>query len=134
MLVDALRLLAAPFAVQVSTLPHFVHVPDEILNSIQFGWVSQLQQSQMISQEQASALWALEAFMSTLDWKDEWNEDYELALEACRTDAWWAELRSRAMDVLGLLGEDWSRPTLDGVIYVRGPTPDAADGHDSTDR
>lgn len=132
MLLDALRLVAAPFSVQVSVLPGFVHVPDEILEAVQFRLVSQLEQSHKLSREQASAFSALDAYMSSLDWKEEWNEDYELALEACRADPWWTELRSRAMEVLVLLGESWSRPTLDGVTYVRGPTPDAADGDDST--
>jgi len=119
LLVDALRLVAAPFTVQVSVLPEFVHVPDEILNAIQFQLVPGLLCSKHLTEGQAAGFDSLEAFMDTLDWRPEWAE-YPLALEAVQADPWWEELRSRARALLASLGEDDTPPTMEGIVYIRG--------------
>ena len=119
LLVDALRLVASPFNVQVSVLPDFVHVPDEILNAIQFELVLGLAHTEHLTESQAAQFDSLEAFMDTLVWRPEWDE-YPLALEAVRADPWWEELRSRARALLASLGEDHTPPTMEGIVYIRG--------------
>ena len=115
-IIDGLRLAASPFDVQKDVLPDFVHLPDEVLNAVEYVLVPQLIEVGLITEDQARAVKEYDEFLDTL----EPMEDYEGALKQMEDGSWFQELREKATALLQLLGEVYQRPTLDGVVYVKG--------------
>lgn len=115
-LIDGLRLVASPYQVQCEVLPDFVHVPDEILNAVEYIYIPQLLRAGIISEEQAKAFKEFDDYLGTL----EPEEDYEVVLRNVESGDWFNELRQRALALLKLLGEAYQRPTLEGISYMRG--------------
>lgn len=120
-IVDGLRLAAAPFEIQTSILPDFVHVPDEIIMGVDAGDVELLVESGRLTQAQGEALADYDRYLAT----GEISESYPEALADVESGEWFEALRRRARAVLELLGEDVEAPTLRGAIYVGSSEPES---------
>lgn len=115
-IVAGLRLVAAPFDVQRSTLPDFVHLPDEVLMAVDEAFLASMLQSPEITDAQRAALLAFNAAADAV----QLDEDYERAVQQVRSGPQFEQLRRLALASLHELGEQYSAPRLDGVIYLQG--------------
>jgi hypothetical protein len=117
LLVDSLRLVAAPPEAQVSALPDFVCLTCEIstLYTDAYLLVPQLEEARLITAEAGAALRRLDAFFR------EMPEDIEcFDGSSLPTHSFWAEARRLAADALVALGEDVAPPDLTHVSWVAG--------------
>jgi hypothetical protein len=118
MVVDALRLAALPADQQVSVLPDFVHVPDEIAMTYDDAWVlvPQIKEAKLLNDEQYEALARLdrhfEEMVSATDGDPLWT------IEAMQVDDRWAKSRQLAEDALRALGRAPEPPHLSGITWV----------------
>ena len=116
-IVESLRLLGSDFDVQVSVLPKFVHIPDEI--ALTFGdaflLADQVLSAGQITQPQYSKLKEIDDAldgMSGHDHAELWT------LEAMQNGPEWKRLRSMARAALLELGAPLLRPNLDWFAYA----------------
>jgi hypothetical protein len=117
MLVDGLRLVAAPPEAQVSALPDFVCLTCEIstLYTDAYQLVPQLEEASLVTADGGAALRRLDAFFR------EMPEDVECFDNGTLPTHWfWAEARRLAADALVALGEDVRPPDLTHVSWVPG--------------
>ncbi|HEX8682935.1 MAG TPA: hypothetical protein VF707_11515 [Ardenticatenaceae bacterium] len=102
---------------QVEALPNFVHVPDEIAStySESFLLAEAIQEAGLINQEQLAQLRELDEVLACMS-EDEtlWTD------EALKHGADWSAVRTRASDLLSLLGEQQRTPELNWLTYVPG--------------
>jgi len=115
-LIDSIRLVASPYSVQCEVLPDFIHLPDEILNAVEYIYVPQLLKAGILTEKQSKALKEFDDYLGTLDPEDNYNK----LLENMESGDWLKELRVRALQLLDLLGEKYERPNLDGISYIKG--------------
>ncbi|MFK7998165.1 MAG: hypothetical protein AB8H86_01165, partial [Polyangiales bacterium] len=109
-LVAGLRLLGADASVQLSALPDYVYVPDEVLSGLgeTFIYLPQLCRGGSINDSAAQAIRAADAFL------DEMPTDPILDdPESLRTHPFWARARDLARHALSELGE-----TLEGPVTL----------------
>ena len=107
-LIEGLRFIASPYAVQVNALPDFVDVTDEILNATPSDAWEGLVAKGLISADQLAALHRLDADLDTLAVSDD-------DVEGPAFDA----VRERARELLDKLGKAYRPPDLGHVIWVR---------------
>jgi hypothetical protein len=106
-LIEGLRFIASPYAVQVAALPDFVDVPDEIANATPSDAWTGLAAKGLLDADQLAALRRFDADLAALDV----SHDVEgPAFEA---------LRQCARELLDRLGEAYRAPDLGHVIWVR---------------
>jgi hypothetical protein len=107
-LIEGLRFIASPYAVQVAALPDFVDVPDEIVNATPSESWDALAAKGLLDADQLAALRRFDADLGALDAS---RED----AEGPTFDA----MRERARELLAKLGETYRAPDLGHVIWVR---------------
>jgi len=107
-LIEGLRFIASPYAIQMAAVPDFVDVADEILNATPSDCWMGLAAKGFISAEQLAALRRLD---TELDLAAASNNDPE----GPSFDA----VRERARELLLKLGEPYRPPDLGHVIWVR---------------
>lgn len=116
-LVETLRLLAADFETQVDALPRFVHIPDEIalLFGDEFLLAYQILAAGRLTSEQYAGLEEIDDFLDKISG----HQHLEIwTLEALERRPEWQRIRSRARDILNMLGEPLAKLNLDWVTYV----------------
>lgn len=114
-IVEILRLAAAEYQTQVSVLPSFVNVPDEIALAIYDSVLlaNQWLETGIIDEHTFAKLRALDDILHNMGRHPElWT------LDALRMKREWEDIRSIARELLTLLGERWEQPTLDWMQYV----------------
>jgi hypothetical protein len=125
MLIQSLQLLAAPYEVQVQSLPAFVHIPDEV--ALTFDDVSLLVEQQdtegLLPPEQKLQLDQLDHVLDTM------SKDTGLwELDALERSAQWEEVRRLAGHILDALHEAKQLWRLFWLQYVPGKkTPEGKD-------
>lgn len=107
-LVAGLRLLGADASLQLSALPDYVYVPDEVLSGLgeTFIYLPQLRRAGSISDSAARAIRAADTFLGEMP-TDPILDDPE----SLRTHPFWAGARELARLALSELGE-----TLEGPV------------------
>ncbi len=127
-MVDALRLLALPAGEQLTALPSFVEVPDEL--ALAFDEAYRLttgdEPAWTPNPEQLHALRDIDTVLEEMSrppagllaWTPESLAVSAWTVEALHTDHRWALVRSRAQRALRLLGARPGRPDPHGVIYA----------------
>ena len=115
MLVESLQLLAAPASEQVSALPRFVDVPDELVSTFGDAYllVPQLEGAGLVQPEAAAALKRIDDYLSALPSDGSLSE-----VGSLETDERWKQLRSLAEAALASLGEPKRIPVLRQVRYL----------------
>ena len=116
-LVQSLQLLAGTFELQVSSLPKFVHVPDEVALTYDevYVFVDELASARLLGVAERGDLQRLDAVLADMSQnKSLWT------MHALRTAHQWEDVRRLASDVLRSLGREKERPDLFWVQYVRG--------------
>jgi hypothetical protein len=106
-LIEGLRFIASPYAVQVAALPDFVDVPGETLNATPSETWAGLAAKGLLDADQLAALRRFDADLAALDVSHEVEGP---AFEA---------VRERARELLVKLGEAYRLPDLGHVIWVR---------------
>jgi len=117
LLLDSVLLVAAPADDQVSALPDFVCITDEVSTTFgdAFLLVPQLERAGLIATEAAHALKALDEFFERMP------DDPALAEpESLKDHPFWAEARRLAGAALDKLGEEKRPPRMSGTEWVRG--------------
>ena len=117
--IDSVHLLAAEAEVQLSSLPDFVHKPNDISTTFEvvYAYVPELVEAGLLSKRVKLHLEQIDSFLDEfvqLARKDGtlWTDD------AIRTHPKWQELRVLAITALKELGEIRRQPKLDWVTYV----------------
>lgn len=116
-LIEALRLAASEYDVQISVLPDFVHKTDEI--ALTYGeiydHVPELSRRGFISKDQLADLDRLYAIIHRM------SDDHSLwSLEALKTAPEWKLVRDLATSILRSLGKSVDRPKLGWIEYIPG--------------
>lgn len=117
MLIAALRLVAASSEEQVSLLPDFVCVTNEVATTFGDAYllVPQLERAGLVSPDAAAALKRLDDYFEAM------SEDESFAdVESLGTHPFWADSRTLAAESLRLLGEEGRPPDLSGIKWVKG--------------
>ncbi len=116
-LVDSLLLVLASADEQVSALPSFVCVADEVATTFgsAFLLVPQLERAGLVFADAGYAPIVLDEFLERMP-DDAGLEDAESLARL----PFWAEARRLAKLALDKLGEKWRPPKLSGVVWVRG--------------
>jgi hypothetical protein len=115
MLVESLRLVAAPAPVQIDALPDFVIPTDEIGSSFGDAYllIPQLERNGLVSAHAHTAIQALE------EWFEKMPVDGSIAApETLFTHSFWA--RELATTALTALHEPIQSPSFDRQTWVRG--------------
>lgn len=117
LLVEALRLVAASAEEQLSLLPDFVCVTDEVATTFGDAYllVPQLQRAGLVSPAAAAALKSLDDFFVAMPKDASIGET-----ESLGSDPFWARARTLAAESLRLLNEEQRPPDLAGVTWVKG--------------
>ncbi len=117
-IVESLRLLAADFEIQVSVLPSFVHIPDEVAMTFgddAFLLADQVLRAGRITQEQYDKLKEIDEALSQMSGQ----EHGELwTLDALRSRPEWQKIRLTALAALDLLRYPMKKATLDWFTFV----------------
>lgn len=117
LLVDALRLVAASSEEQLSRLPGFVCVTDEVVTLFADAYllVPQLERVGKLSPEAARALRRLDDFFESMP------EDESLADPASLSShSFWSRARALASRALEQLGEEERSPDVSGTTWITG--------------
>lgn len=117
LLVENLRLIAAPAEVQLEVLPQFVVATDEILSGFSdaFLLVPQLERVGLVQPSARVALSRLDS------WFDGMPTDGSIAEPSTLVShGFWARARELAADALHALGEEVRQPSLDQTAWVKG--------------
>ena len=117
LLLESLRLVAAPASEQLAAVPDFVSVTDEV--STTFGdavlLLPQLERSGRVSPAGGDAIRRLDA------WFDAMPTDGSIAdPSSLERHEFWAHARQLAADALGVLGECVLPLAVDGTRWVKG--------------
>ena len=115
-LVQSLRLAASPYEIQITSMPAFVEIPDEIalLFSDAYLMAPNLQEDGMISSQALIMLNELEKELN------EMSEDKSLwTLESLQKNSLWSKIRGIARTILTELKEPYDKPNLDFVDWVK---------------
>ena len=115
MLVEGLRLLAAPARVQLEVLPDFVCQPDEVLLTFSdaFLLAPQLMDAGLMDHAAATALEAIDQFLMTVP------EDGSLEpAETLETHEFWETSRQLASQALKALEEERKPPNLRHISWA----------------
>ncbi len=117
MLMDSLRLVAAPPEAQVSALPDFVCLTCEIstLFTDAYRLVPQLETAKLVTADASGALRMLDDFFGEMPEEAECFD-----VEMLRSHWYWAEARGLAAEALVKLGEDERPPEFSYVTWVKG--------------
>lgn len=107
-LIEGLRFIASPYAVQVTAVPDFVDVVDEIVNATPSDSWERLAAKGLVTADQLVALRRLDADLDALA-----ASPHEV--EGPMFEA----VRERARALLVKLGETYQAPDLGHVIWVR---------------
>jgi hypothetical protein len=113
-LIEALRLLAAPFPVHVRVLPRWVVVPDEV--ALTFDDAYAVADLTNVPQEAVALLKAIDSDLSRMS-EDSSGDSW--TLEGLERASSWASLRAKAMAALTALGTAYSDPSIDPDTYVQ---------------
>jgi hypothetical protein len=116
LLLESLRLVAAPADQQLSSLPDFVVATDEVVSTFgdAFLLVQQLQQAGLVSPEVATRLQELDQHFASMP-GDEVAEPESLA-----SHVFWTRARLIASDALAALLEDKKPPVFRRTTWVPG--------------
>jgi hypothetical protein len=116
-LVDGIQLLAASAADQVSALPDYVCVTDEVVSNFGDAYllVPQLQRAGLVSELAATALKDLDDHLAAMP-----ADDALMEASSLDTHDFWAEARKRAASALQALGVPQKAPSMKHVSYVEG--------------
>jgi hypothetical protein len=120
-LVEALKLLAAPYEDQIAALPSFVVVADELALEFDAAY-SALEPSEL----PASVVPALGELDAELDRLSSASRVDAWSLDAVQHGADWAAIRERANRILAILSIPYDRPSIDRAGYVE-TNPDRTD-------
>jgi hypothetical protein len=117
LLVDALRLVAASPEQQVSSLPDFVCVTDEVSSMYLDAHllVPQLEGAALVPAQAVAAINLLAAHFEAMP-----DEVPLVDAERAGSHPFWADARALATESLRLLGEERRPPTFAGVTWVKG--------------
>lgn len=113
MVIESLRLVAAPAEQQLAALPEYVCITDEVMLTYYdaFLLVPQLVDAGLIEATAAESLTHL----------DNWFEDPQdpsiTDPESLKTHAYWATARTLAAEALGQLGKDVVPPDLSYIFW-----------------
>lgn len=116
LLVEAARLLAADPHVQELTLPSFVHLADELLQTFGDAFLLALGalRAGAITEEQFRSSAQLDRACE----RTNVEENDPDALQSVHRSSLWAHLREQGGALLDALGEERLPPSLDHVAYV----------------
>ncbi len=116
MLVDGLRLLAAPAREQIAALPDYVIVTHEVISAFSNAYllVPQLQGSGHLDAPAVLALEKVDAHIEAAPPDDDLEEN-----ESLETHPFWAEARRLAADALRQLGQPVGPLELRSVSFVK---------------
>jgi len=126
MLESSLQLLSADYDVQVTSLPGFVHIPDELALTFDdsFALVEKIGSAGLLD---AAAVERLNGLRSALS---QMSEKHSLwTVEAVRSDPEWQAIRMQARELLHALGVPVTTPDLSWGQYIpgaRSSTPSAS--------
>lgn len=116
-LVDSIQLLAASAAEQVSALPDYVCVTDEVVSNFGDAYllVPQLERAGLVSESAATALKDLDNHLVAMP-----ADDALMEASSLETHDFWTEARKRAASALRVLGVQQKEPSMRHVSYVEG--------------
>lgn len=114
-LIDSLRLISSEFEVQEAVLPKFVHIPDEVLNSLPIDSLHTIFNQGLVSDAQLEALIEFDSLLEEINLPP----DYEDMLEMMRSGSNFKNLRGRAIKLLEYLGHKYEVPKINST-YVKG--------------
>ncbi len=116
LLLDSILLVASSADEQLSSLPDFVVVTDEVATTFgdAFLLVPQLERAGIISTDVVSALRKLDSHFNRMP-----DEDALMDPASLRDHPFWEEARRLATEALAKLGEEKRPPNLSGTIWVR---------------
>lgn len=118
-LIQSIQLLAADYKTQISSLPKFVHVPDELalLYNDYFLLSNQFLNERLITKQQLKNLKELD---KTLD-KMSGKKNAKLwTLEALKESQEWKNIRNLASKLLKDFGKRKEKPKINPKTYVKG--------------
>lgn len=114
--IQSLQLLAADYEQQVSALPDFVHVTDEIASTFEetYALVDDLVNEGLITSEQRAGLRRMDALLESMSGEEKgfWN------LESLRTAEQWKQVRLLAEDILASFQRTKQVPDLFWEQYI----------------
>jgi len=114
-LIEGLRLISSDFAVQEKSLPDFVHLPDEVLNSVTLDTLRLVVEFGLISKEQFAQIEVLDSALENV----ELSSDYEEMIEQMKSGDDFKYLRKLALEVLISLGQPYREPSINAT-YIKG--------------
>lgn len=115
-LVNGLRVVASPYERQKKFFPEFVHLPDEVINAVEYIYAKQLRRNKMISEKVYAAFEEYDLYLDTMPT----FKDYSEAVIELEKGSWFNELRRKAVNLLELMDEPLVEPKLDNITFVRG--------------
>lgn len=112
-IIEALRLVAAPPEIQLSSLPRYVHKPDEVALTFEevMVYAKIILDNHFLTDELYERLLEIDELFNGFG-KDEWTE------EAMYQSGTWEVVRNKANDTLKKFGEDYAAPNLYWITYV----------------
>ena len=118
MLIEALRLLAAPYDQQAGSLPPFVSVADEIALTFDetYPFSAELVGDGLLDSSAKRGLDELDSILDRMSREEEalWTA------EALRVDPRWHAIRVKSCETLARMGATPARPNLFWTQYVEG--------------
>lgn len=123
MMIDAIRIIASDFEVQVKAFPDFVFVPDEVVSTFDetFLLFDQVIDANLVDFAQIRAVNEINDYFEKMNNKK--VEDNQWTLEAMQTSPDWQHLRLLAKNALALFGSSDNKPNLGWVTYVKNKKP-----------
>ena len=117
-LIQSIQLLAADYKTQISSLPKFVHIPDELALIYHdcFLLADQIAEEGWIDNRQLAKLKELDDVLECMSEKD----DQLWTTYALRNSSEWENIRLLAGELLELFNVKKQRPDLTWIQYVKG--------------
>ncbi len=115
-LVQCLRLVASPYEVQISLLPNFIDIPDEIALFFDdvFLTIPQLKIEYLFSPNTLLKINEVNELFESMS-----EEKFFWELEELKNNKSWEKSRELALSVLKLLNEPYEKPNLDFITWVK---------------
>ncbi len=116
-LIESIKLAAAPYSMQISNMPSYVNIVDEVVNTYEeaFYLLPELIINNYVSKEATASL------IKLFTWINLTSKDESLCTtDALRTNVRWGEIRKYAKESLDTLDESSGPPDLSHIKWIKG--------------
>ena len=114
-LIQSLNLAASPASIQISSLPNFVHVPEEVALIYNDSYLMIPQLSDTLSESVIKMLNELDLLFEKMS-----NNKSLWTIECLKHDIDWENIRRLSMLILVELGESYTEPNIEGFSWING--------------